>query len=128
MGMKKQILVVDDEKEIRELLQKRLSAEGYEVFAAADGFEALEICRLRHPDLVLLDVALPRLDGYQTCEKIKQDARTKDIAVLFLTGKELEPQSIIDRCNELGAYGFLHKPCAAEDLLKRIEEILSGES
>lgn len=123
--MGKRILVVDDEKDLRELLQQRLVKEGYDVSVASDGQEAIDFCRSSHPDLVLMDVALPRIDGYQACEAIKSNPAAEDIPVLFLTGKELEPQSIINRCNELGARGFLRKPCETKELLAKIKEILS---
>lgn len=121
----KKILVVDDDREIRELLKKRLIQEKYTVMTASDGKEAVIICRTSHPDLVLMDIAMPNMDGYETCSKIKQDPKTKDIQVLFLTGKEFSAEGIIKRCQELGACGFISKPCGIGELLGRINQILA---
>ncbi|MFH0790467.1 MAG: response regulator [Candidatus Omnitrophota bacterium] len=120
----KNILIVDDEPDIRNILKKKLLQEEYNVTAISSSEEALDICKNNPPNLILLDVALPMLNGYELCEKIKQNPATKDIAVLFMTGKELEPQSIIKRCKELGACGYILKPCSSEELLEKIKEVL----
>lgn len=120
----KNILIVDDEPDIRDILKRKLMRKEYNVITVSSSEEALDICKNNPPSLALLDVALPMLNGYELCEKIKQNPATKDIAVLFMTGKELEPQSIIKRCKELGAYGYILKPCSSEELLKKIKEIL----
>ncbi len=120
----KRILVVEDEEEIRKLLLEGLGRKGYEVILASNGQEALSICKDTHLDLILLDVAMPGIDGYQTCEKIKQDVKTKDINILFLTGKDLEPSSIAKRCEELGARGYISKLATFADLLKKVKEVI----
>jgi DNA-binding response OmpR family regulator len=118
------ILIVDDDKDIRDITQKRLRQANYEVITASTGQEALDICSSIHPDLVLLDIAIPQMDGYQTCKKIKQESQTKDISVLFVTGKGLLPEGIDKHCQDLGACGYISKPFAIEELLNRITEIL----
>lgn len=120
----KKILIVDDEEELREILKKKLEQNQYEVAAASTGEEAIRICRAQKVDLVLLDIAMPQMDGYQTCEKLKQDKTTRDIPVLFLTAKELDPQSLTQRYSQLDACGYLPKPSTFSELLKKIEEVI----
>ena len=122
----KKILIVDDEEEIREILKKKLEKSGFAADAVAGGKKALEICKADKPDLVLLDIAMPEMDGYQTCEKLKQDKSTRDIPVLFLTAKDLDPKSIYEHYDELGAVGYMPKPSTFEELLKKIKEITGG--
>jgi len=122
----KKILVVDDEKEIRGLLKEKLEKNKYAVLIAASGQEALNICKTNPPDLILLDIAMPEMDGYLTCEKLKQDPKAKDIAVLFLTGKELQPQGIIERCKNLGALGHISKLSTLKELMEKIQEIIGA--
>jgi CheY-like chemotaxis protein len=120
----RKILIVDDDELMLNVTVKRLMQENYEVMAASNGQEAVHICLTNHPDLVLLDIVMPGMDGYNTCQKIKQDNKTKDIAVLFVTGKKLLPQGIYKRCQDLGAHGYISKPFAMRELLEKIKEIL----
>lgn len=120
----KKILVVDDEKEIRELIEERLIQNKYAVLTASSGKEAIIIAETQQLDLILLDIAMPEMDGYQTCEKLKQGPKTKDIPVLFLTGKDLEPSGIVERCKNLGAFGHLSKLSTLKDLLEKVKEII----
>jgi two-component system alkaline phosphatase synthesis response regulator PhoP len=120
----KKILVVEDEQEIRELLSARLRKNNYDVFTASNGTKAIAICKTVHPDLVLLDIGMPEIDGYQTCEKIKQDRQTKNIKVMFLTGKDLEPRGIAQRCETLDASGYISKLSTFDELLENIKKIL----
>lgn len=120
----KKILIVDDEKEIRELIRKKLEQNNYTGLIASSGQEALDICKTAKPDLVLLDIAMSGMDGYLTCEKLKEDKSTRDIPVLFLTAKEFNPESIIERYKNLGACGYIPKPSTLEELLKKIKEII----
>lgn len=120
----KTILVVEDEEQIRELLSRRLSKHGYDVLTASNGKEAVEICKTKHPDLALLDIGMPVLDGYQTCEMIKRDPKMKDIKILFLTGNDLEPSGIFRRCEKLDANGYLSKLSTFDDLLEKIRKII----
>ncbi len=120
----KKILIADDDKATRMVVKKRLLQEKYKVFTASTGQRALSICKTNHPDLVLLDIAIPQMNGYHTCKKIKQDPKTKEIPVLFVTGKELEPRGIIKRGRDLGAYGYILKPYTLKELLEKIKEIL----
>jgi len=121
---RKKVLIVDDEGDIRDFLKQRLLRHKYEAITASSGKEAPSICKMNRPDLVLLDIAMPELDGYETCKIIKQDIETKDIPILLLTGKELEPKGIIERCKELGAQGYISKLSRFEDLLAKIKEVI----
>jgi len=120
----KKILVVDDEKEIRELIKNRLALNKYQVISAATGQEAIIISKTDLPDLILLDIGMPEMDGYQTCEELKQDKKTKDIPVLFLTGKDLDPKGLTERCNELFAYGHISKMSSLREMIEKIQEII----
>lgn len=120
----KKILVVDDESEIRDLLKERLAQNKYSILLASGGQEALEICKGSLPDLILLDIAMPGMDGYESCKRLKKDAKTKDIPVLFLTGKELDPKGILERCGELSAYGHISKFSTLKELLEKIKEVI----
>jgi len=123
----KKILIVDDEKEVRDLIKERLMQEKrYAVMTAANGQEALDICKINLPDLILLDIAMPEVDGYLTCEKLKQDKKTAGIPILFLTGKDLQPQGIIERCRELDVCGYISKTSTLSELLTKIKETIKS--
>jgi CheY-like chemotaxis protein len=120
----KKILVVDDEKEIRDLIKERLTQNNYTVITASDGKEALEVAKANQPDLILLDIAMPEIDGYLTCEKLTKDAQTRKIPVLLLTGKDLESKSVIERCNEVGASDYVSKMSSLKELLDKVKEAI----
>ena len=116
---KAKILVVDDENSIRRLLETRLSMLGYEVVTAADGIEALDIFHDGVPDLVVLDVMLPRLDGYGVCQELRKQS---DIPIIMLTALG----DVADRLMglELGADDYLGKPFSPKELEARICSLL----
>lgn len=118
----KKILLVDDEIEILELVAKKLREENYTVITASKGEEALELCRLNRPDLLLLDIAIPDMDGYEVVANLNKEKATKDIPTIFLTGKELTSESLLNRVAELGAYDFLMKPFTFDELLEKIKK------
>jgi CheY-like chemotaxis protein len=120
----KKILIIEDEHDIREMLKKRLSKAGYDALSASDGQGGLEICKAVRPDLLLLDIAMPGIDGYQICEKVKQDPETRSTEVIFLTGKDLDPKGVIEHCQNLGARGYLSKTSTFEDLLAKIKDAI----
>ncbi|MEP7149066.1 MAG: response regulator, partial [Acidobacteriota bacterium] len=121
----KSILVVDDSPTVRKLIAGKLEKCGHEVMCANDGVEALE--RLEHfvPDLVLLDIAMPRMDGYQVCKHIRNNSATKDVTVVMISGKD----GFFDRVRGrmAGATGYITKPFGPETLMKAVEMYLSGE-
>lgn len=121
----KKVLIVDDQKEIRDLLRDKL-AGNYEALTASSGKEAIAICLKEMPDLVLLDIAMAEMDGYTTCEKLKAERKTKKIPVMFLTGKDLDPQGILERSSELCAIGAVSKLSTLKELLEKIKEVIGS--
>lgn len=116
------ILVVDDYADNREMYSAYLRFQGLEVVEAANGTEALEHAFARQPDLVVMDLSLPGVDGWQATRILKADARTKDIPVIAVTGHALAGAP--ERAAEAGCDGFLTKPCLPEDLLREIQRML----
>ena len=116
---KKKILIVDDEAMILRILATRLSMVGYQVLVAADGKEALEIFATNNPDLVVLDVMMPKLDGYAVCQQIRE---TSEIPIIMLTALS----DVADRITglKLGADDYLTKPFSPKELEARIAAIL----
>ena len=104
----KKILVVDDDERVREMIEFRLSLFGYEVTQAANGQEGLIAVRQEEPDLILLDVMMPELDGFQVCRRLKQDESTKGIPVVMLTAKAEAKD--VTRAFESGADDYVVKP------------------
>jgi two-component system phosphate regulon response regulator PhoB len=116
------LLVIEDEKDLQKVLEFNLRQAGHEVLTALRGREGLQLAREHHPDLVLLDLMLPDLAGTEICKALKQDAHTRDIAVLMLTAKGEEVDRIVGF--ELGADDYVVKPFSVRELLLRIEAIL----
>ncbi len=119
---KARILIVEDEKDIIELVQYNLEREGYEVRAAANGEEALEFLDKESPDLILLDLMLPGIDGLEICRLIKQDPKTKNIPIIILTAKSEEADVVVGL--QLGADDYVTKPFSPKVLLARIKALL----
>jgi len=117
------ILLVDDDVEILRLYSAQLAAAGFEVLQAHDGNEGREMARRFQPDLILLDVRMPVMDGYKTLIYMKHEDVTKKIPVLFLTNEDfsIEAQKA---AIEIGAEGYVPKSGLREDLLKKVNEIL----
>jgi CheY-like chemotaxis protein len=116
-------MVVDDNEVILKVLDKLLSREGYEVVAADGGARCLEILKGEKPDLILMDVMMPEMDGWKTVEKIKQDEANKDIIIAMLTVKSMDKdkdKSMI----EFGADWHFSKPVDNDDLLGTINTLL----
>jgi len=122
--IQKKILIADDEKEALDIIAKKLREKNYKVSAVTDGKEAVDNCKADKPDLLLLDIAMPNMDGYTVASVLKGDSTLKDIPVIFLTGKELNRPGIERRMEELGAYDYIIKPCAFEDILKKVKEAI----
>lgn len=120
--MSKTILLADDEDLIRLLVRTTIESEQYRFLEAADGEEALELVRREHPDLVLLDVGMPRRNGFEVVEQIKRDPTTRDTIVVMLTahGRDVDRLRGLD----LGADDYFTKPFSPLDLLRKIRELL----
>jgi len=116
------ILVADDEPVNRSLIQRRLERAGYSVVTAQDGREAVDKTRATLPDLVLLDVMMPRMDGLEACRIIKQDEATRDIPVIFLSARDETDVKVNGLL--LGANDYVSKPFKAEELLARVDVAL----
>ena len=119
----KRILICDDDPAILRVLEVNLEVEGYDVLLAHHGEEAYEVAKANQPDLIILDIMMPRLDGYQTCEKLKGDDETKAIPVVFLSAKA--QQSDIDKGKAFGVADYLTKPFDPTDLLDVVERLVS---
>lgn len=120
--MKKRILVVDDEIDLVETLRFSLELEGYEVLVAYNGEDALHLARNESPDLILLDVMLPKMDGYKVCRLLKFDSRFRHIPIFMLTAKTQDKDRMIGE--QTGADEYITKPFEMEDLMKKVKEYL----
>lgn len=116
------ILIAEDERDIRDLVAFTLRFAGYEVVAVENGEKAVQAALQELPDLILLDVRMPRMTGYEACQKIKADARTAKIPVVFLSAKGQESE--IRTGMEVGANGYLIKPFAPMELTEKVKQYL----
>ena len=116
------ILIAEDERDIRDLVAFTLRFAGHEVFAATNGEEAVEMAPKVNPDLVLMDVRMPRMTGYEACRIMKANPDLKDIPVVFLSAKGEESE--IQQGLESGAEEYLLKPFAPDQLTNHIKAIL----
>ena len=116
------ILIVDDEEDIRVLLQYNLQKEGYQVDAVADGMACMEFIQKQKPNLILLDVMMPVLDGIEVCERIKADAQYQDILICFLTARNEDYSQIAGL--DAGADDYITKPFSTRELISRIQAVL----
>jgi two-component system phosphate regulon response regulator PhoB len=123
---KETILVVEDEEDIRELLKYNLEKEGYQVFGAATGEEGLRAVRDRLPDLILLDLMLPGIDGLEVCRRIRGGAQTRYLPIIMLTAKGEEADIVTGL--ELGADDYITKPFSPRVLLARLRAALRRRS
>jgi len=121
--VKPRILVVDDEPEAVELVEFNLKQAGYAVTTAADGAEALKKARSQTPDLIVLDVMLPEMDGFEICKTLRLDATTAKVPIIMLTAKAAEIDRVLGL--ELGADDYLTKPFSPRELLLRVKKILA---
>jgi DNA-binding response OmpR family regulator len=121
--VKPKILVVDDEPEAVELLEFNLKQAGYAVTTAGDGAEALKRARTQSPDMIVLDVMLPEMDGFEICKSLRLDSTTAKIPIIMLTAKAAEIDRVLGL--ELGADDYLTKPFSPRELLLRIKKILA---
>ena len=116
------ILIAEDERDIRDLVAFTLRFAGYEVFTATNGEEAVELAPKVNPDLVLMDVRMPRMTGYEACRIIKSNPDLKDIPIVFLSAKGQESE--IQQGLEAGAEEYLLKPFAPDQLTNHVKAIL----
>jgi CheY-like chemotaxis protein len=124
-GEPRKVLVVDDFEDNRAMYAEFLRYSGFEVIEAANGAEAIEQATASTPDVVVMDLSLPVLDGWEATRRLKADPRTKHIPVIALTGHALEGHS--QGAREAGCDWFLAKPCLPETLLATLNELLSDD-
>jgi len=120
------VMVIDDSKTIRRSAESLLQKAGYEVLTADNGFEALPIISSQHPDIIFIDIMMPRLDGYQTCALVKNNPKYRDIPIVMLSSKD----GLFDRAKGrvVGAEQYLTKPFTRDDLLDAIRTHLLGKN
>jgi CheY-like chemotaxis protein len=117
------ILIAEDERDIRDLVAFTLRFAGHEVFSATNGEEAVEMAPKVNPDLILMDVRMPRMTGYEACKVLKEDPEMKDIPVVFLSAKGQENE--IQQGLDAGAEEYLLKPFAPDQLTEHVKTILA---
>ncbi len=122
----KKILIADDEHKIVMTLEYAFRKAGYEVFIARDGSEVLELLKEEIPDIILLDIMMPNIDGYTTLSEIKKEEKYKDIKVIFLSAKAGEND--IEKGLKLGADAYITKPYSIKKLSEKIEELIADKN
>ena len=122
----KKILVVDDEPDLVETVQFSLETEGYHVLAAYNGEDGLNQARKDSPDMIILDLMLPKLDGYKVCRLLKFDEKYKHIPILMLTAKAQEKDKILGK--ETGADDYMTKPFDIDQLMEKVKFHLSKKA
>jgi two-component system cell cycle response regulator DivK len=121
--MSKRILVVEDTEDNRRILRDLLTAVGYEILEATDGATGVELAKLHRPDLILMDIQLPVIDGYEATRRIKADPATRDIPVVAVTSYALAGDE--DKTRDAGCDGYIAKPYSPRQLLERVREFLA---
>jgi two-component system alkaline phosphatase synthesis response regulator PhoP len=118
----KKILLVDDEPNIIMSLEYTFKKNNFQVFIARDGQEALEILKTEQPDLIILDIMMPNVDGYATIEAVRKDKKLSNCKVIFLSAKNKE--SDIEKGMRLGANAYMTKPFSIKKLIEQVNELL----
>jgi len=119
--MAKRILIVDDEPQMADMLSIRLEANGYDVVTAHDGQEGLDKARSEKPDLIILDLMLPKIDGYKVCGLLKKDSRFARIPIIMFTARARQEDMALGE--EMGADAYITKPFDSQVLLAKIKEL-----
>lgn len=120
---RKKILIIEDDASIQYILKVSLEREGYQAILAKDGVEGAQLSLRGNPNLILLDVLLPTIDGWEVCRRIKEDSRTRNIPVIFLTVKRTMKDRLLGA--SLGAVDYITKPFNIDEVLKSIKRVLS---
>lgn len=125
--MSRRILLAEDDLSVVKMTKLRLEHEGFEVVVAKDGEEALDEAAGLKIDLILLDVRMPKLDGFEVCQRLKADTHTAKIPIIVFTASTARWSQMADRCIELGVVDWLKKPFRSQDLLDKIRRALRME-
>ncbi|MBU4252689.1 MAG: response regulator [Candidatus Omnitrophica bacterium] len=120
--MKEKILIVEDEKDIVKMLEYNLKKDGFKVIVAQDGEDALDLALRQYPNLILLDLMLPGINGLEVCKSLKKEIKTASIPIIMLTAKSQESDKIVGL--ELGADDYITKPFSPRELIARIKAVL----
>lgn len=120
------VLVIDDEPEITDIIEAYLSNSGYTVMVENSSVMGIERAKTSHPDIILLDIMMPYMDGYEVCEEMRKNESTKKIPVLFLTGKE--PTDDAGKTWDVGGNMFIKKPFSCERLLNMVNMVMGAIS
>lgn len=115
------ILIVDDEPNILMSLEFLMKKKGYEVYIARDGAEALDIISVERPNIIILDIMMPNVDGYEVCQSVKQDDALKDTKVIFLSAKSKEED--VKKGYDVGADLYVTKPFSTRELIKQVAQL-----
>lgn len=116
------ILFIEDEPDQIMMVEMRLQQSGYEVISTMDGETGLKMARQEKPDLILLDIILPKLDGIEVCRQLRQSPETCDIPIIAITAAALK--DLVQRCTQAGADDFIRKPYEPEELIARVSKLL----
>lgn len=116
------VLVIDDEKDLIELVRYNLEREGFDVLAAEDGSAGLELAQQHQPEIVVLDLMMPGIDGLEVCRQLRADARTRRLPIIMLTARAAEADRIVGL--EIGADDYVTKPFSPRELVARIKAVL----
>jgi CheY-like chemotaxis protein len=118
------ILIAEDERDIRELIKFTLMFAGHEITAASNGAEAVELAPQVKPDLIMMDVRMPKMTGYEACREIKKHDAVRDVPVIFLSAKGQDEE--IQTGKDVGAVAYILKPFAPDELTQKISDILKA--
>ncbi|MFC2149588.1 response regulator [Candidatus Auribacterota bacterium] len=124
--VRKKILIVEDEKDIVEMIEYNLQKEGYQTYSVGNGEDVLKRAKKDHVDLILLDIMLPGIDGFDVCRLIKSTEATKNIPIIIVSAKSQEADKIVGL--ELGADDYITKPFSVRELLARVKAVLRRRS
>lgn len=126
MSQKVRILLIDDHQTVQRLMEAMLHIRNYQLIYAENGRQGINMAREEQPDLILLDVMMPELDGFKVCQYLKEDEKTKDIPVMFLTARGAEGD--LETGRKVGAEDFITKPFQTMEVLNVIERLLEERS
>lgn len=119
------VLVVEDEADVAEMIRYNLGKEGYDVRLSGNGLDALRQAKDARPDVILLDIMVPQLNGWEICRRLKQDRETRAIPVIMVTGRVEEGDKVLGF--EMGADDYVTKPFSTQDLVRRVRSLLEQE-
>lgn len=122
--MPEKVLIVEDEPDTLQLLKESLEAEGYEVVTAIDGIEAEDKAHRENPDIIILDIFLPKRDGYEVCRRLRENKNSFGIPIIMLTAKDDYGSRLKGFLQ--GAFDYVTKPFSTEDLIKKTRKLLSA--